>query len=271
MLSVATLLMLAPALLILVVLFAGGVAIAVMQSAGSMGLLLSDREFHQSLLLTAAIAFTSTFVSTLAGVGLAIGLHGFKAGRQFLATLLQLPIAIPHVVIAVFVLNLLSQSGLIARVLSIPPGSFPALVNDRYGIGILVAYVLKETPFIAIMALAILARTGSEYAELASTLGASGWQQFRYVTLPLLAPAVLSASVIVFAFVFGAYEVPFLLGRPYPAMLGVVAQRRFTGVDLAERPAAFAVSVTTSIITAALVWAYLKLARVQIGERPTIF
>ena len=54
-------------------------------------------------------------------------------------------------------------------------------------------------------------------------------------------------------------------------MLGVVAQRRFTSVELAERPDAIAVSVLMSLITAALVWAYLKIARPGALERPTLF
>jgi len=180
------------------------------------------------------------------------------------------------VVMAVLLINVISQSGLVARVAYAAgfistPNEFPGLVNDAYGWGIILTYVLKEAPFLAVVAMAMLARIGIEYENLAGTLGAGRWQRFRYVTLPLLAPAVLSASAIVFAFIFGAFEVPFLLGRPYPSMLGVVAQRRFTSIDLAERPDAIALSVWMSLITAMLVWVYLKFARVQVGERPSIF
>jgi len=57
----------------------------------------------------------------------------------------------------------------------------------------------------------------------------------------MLAPAAISASLIVFAFTFGAFDVPFILGRQYPAMLGVVAQRRYMSMDLADRPEAIAI------------------------------
>src|SRR5207253_4470669 len=114
------------------------------------------------------------------------------------------------------------------------PADFPALVNDRYGAGILIAYVLKETPFIALVTLAMLRRTAGEYELAAATLGASAWQRFRYVTLPLVAPSVISAALLVFAFIFGAFKVPFILGRPYPAMLGVEAQRRFLKIGRAS-------------------------------------
>ena len=82
--------------------------------------------------------------------------------------------------------------------------------------------------------LSVLLRVERDYDDVAKTLGASRWQRLRWVTLPLVAPALLSSSVIVLAFIFNAFEIPFLLGRPYPAMLSVVAQRRFLDIDLAQ-------------------------------------
>ncbi len=282
-------LLLAPASLVLLGLFAGGVFLAVVQSTGFFApigehaftlthysAMLLNREFQLSLFLTITVAAISTVLSAAAGVGLALSVRRLAGRWPLLNALVQVPIAVPHIVMAVLLLNVISQSGLVARIayaagLLATPNEFPVLVNDRYSIGIVAAYVLKESPFIAVVALAMLARIGGEYEALAATLGASRWQRFRYVTFPMLAPAVVSSSVIVFAFIFGAFEVPFLLGRPYPSMLGVVAQRRFTSIDLTERPDAIALSVLMSIITAASVWAYLKFTRVQIGERPTLF
>ena len=282
-------LLLAPASLVLLGLFTGGLILAVVQSTGFFAPLgehkftfthyaamLLDREFQLSLFLTLAVAAISTFLSAVTGVAVALLLRRVAARWPILNSLVQIPIAVPHLVMAVLLLNVISPSGLLARIayagnLLASPNEFPMLVNDRYSVGIIAAYVLKESPFIAVVTLAMLARIDGEYEALAATLGASRWQRFRHVTFPLLAPAVVSSSVIVFAFIFGAFEVPFLLGRSYPSMLGVVAQRRFASIDLTERPDAIAVSVLMSIITAALVWAYLKFSRIQIGERPTLF
>ena len=93
------------------------------------------------------------------------------------------------------------------------------------------------------MVLGTLLRLGDEYHSMARTLGASSWQRLRYVTLPMVSPAVASSSLVVFAFVFGAFEIPYLLGRSYPAMLSVVAQRQFMNADLIERPAAVAIAI----------------------------
>jgi putative spermidine/putrescine transport system permease protein len=283
-------LLLAPALLVIGLLFAGGLVIALVQSLGYFGpleeggftlahyaLLWSDREFRMSLVVTLMTATAATIISAAAGLAIALVVRGLVVRYRSLNFWLQVPLAVPHLVMAVALINIIAPSGLIARVVYAAglidgPADFPALINDRYGVGIIMAYVLKETPFVATMTLALLLRLGDEYEALARTLGASAWQRLRYVTLPLVAPAAISAALVVFAFIFGAFEVPYLLGRPYPAMLSVVAQRRYLDVNLAERPGAIAVAVVISAITAVFVWLYLRLARRLAGaEKPLIF
>jgi putative spermidine/putrescine transport system permease protein len=134
-----------------------------------------------------------------------------------------------------------------------------------------IAYVWKEAPFLAVVALTMLARTSRDYEDVARSLGAGWWRRWTRIQLPLIAPGLISASLAVFAYVFGAYEVPLLLGRTYPAMLGVLAERRFSSVDLMDRPGALAVALAISVAAALLVWIYLRLARRLVGERPVLF
>ncbi len=283
------LLLLAPALLVTLGLFAGGLLLAFIQSAGYFApageqtftlahyrKLLADGEVLTSLRLTFLVSAISTFVSAVAGLLLALALRELALYSRLFRTLLQVPLAVPHLAMAVALVNVIAPSGLLARLghaagFVESPNQFPQLVNDGYGMGIVAAYVLKETPFIALMTLALLVRVGNDYEMAAKTLGASALQRLRWVTLPLAAPAVVSASLVVFAFVFGAFEVPYILGRPYPAMLAVVAQRRFLAIDLAERPEALAIAFLMAAVTAVLVAAYLRLARILIGlERPAV-
>ena len=288
--STRIILLLAPALLVIGGLFAGGLVLALVQSVGYFSPLgeqsftlahyrnlFFDAEFRASLWLTLSLASGATIISAVAGLLLAIALRELSGRYKIFNALLQVPLAVPHLAMAVTLINVIAPSGLIARIFYAlgfikVPAEFPAFINDRFGVGIIAAYVLKETPFIAIMTLALLARIGGEYEQAARTLGASAWQRLRYVTLPLVAPAVVSSALVVFAFIFGAFEVPFMLGRPYPAMLSVVAQRRYMSIELSERPDAIALAVVIAIITALLVWLYAKLARVLVGvEKPLIF
>jgi putative spermidine/putrescine transport system permease protein len=276
--SSSPMLLLLPALTVVVVLFGGGLAMAVAQSLGyvpSIGRsdvsldayrrILSDPAFGRSLGLSLWIAAVSAIVSTILAVGGALALRRPLRGQKFITFIYQLPIPIPHLVGAIGILFLLAQSGLLARLthnvgLIQVPADFPALVYDRYGVGIILTYVWKSTPFIGIILSAILRGLSDEYGEAARTLGANGWQRFRYVTLPFLMPGIVSASILVFAFTFGAFEVPLLLGQRFPSMLPVLAYRYYIDVDLNRLPEAMAMNVVMAAIIVVLIFVYMRLA-----------
>lgn len=272
------LLLLLPALAVIILLFGGGLAMALAQSLGYFPAIgqtelsldayrrvLGDPAFGRSLGLSLWIAVASSLISIVLAVGGALALRRPLRGQKVAAFIFQLPIPIPHLVGAIGVLFLLGQSGLLARLaygagLIQTPAEFPILIYDRYGVGIILTYVWKSAPFIAIVLLAILRNLGDEYEEAARTLGAGRWQRFRYVTLPFLMPGILSSSILVFAFTFGAFEVPLLLGQRFPSMLPVLAYRYYTDVDLNSRAEAMAMSVIIAIIIMVVVFVYMRAA-----------
>lgn len=276
--------LLAPALLVIGVLFFGGLVSGLARSFNYMPLIgltepsvdayraiLTDQAFLLSFVLTFHIAFTSTVIASVLAVGAALLLRPAFRGKRMVTFFFQLNLTIPHLVGALGILYLFSQSGLIARIAFAlnwieRPSEFPALVYDRYAIGIIAQYVWKEVPFIGVIVLAILQSVGEDYEAAARSLGANAWQRFRYVTLPLIAPGVLSASVIVFAFTFGAFEIPFLLGQNYPAALPVLAYRSYTDVDLAARPQAMAMAMVITFLSTLMIAAYTTLTR-RYGQR----
>ncbi|NLL17901.1 MAG: ABC transporter permease subunit, partial [Clostridia bacterium] len=93
-------------------------------------------------------------------------------------------------------------------------------------------------------------------AEVAVNLKASQYQVFRYVILPLSMPSIISASAIAFAFSFGAFEIPYLLGATYPKTLPVWAYQNFISVDLGHRPVAMVINIIISLVCALLVFIY---------------
>src|SRR5262249_10969062 len=147
-------LMLAPALLVIALLFAGGLVIALAQSlgyfapAGETGFTLThysalwaDREVRASLAGALAIATKATPLSAVTGLAVALALRELAARRRWLNFLLQIPLAVPHLALAVAIVNVIAPSGLIARLILAAglihaPADFPALINDRYGVGI---------------------------------------------------------------------------------------------------------------------------------------
>lgn len=271
-------LLLSPALGLLVVLFLGGFGFAVAQSFGyqpyldSEGLsldayraLLEDPAVRASFALTFRIAIVSTAVSAVLAVTVGMLLRGTRRGRRLATVLFQLNLPVSHVVGATAMLLLLGQSGFVSRLsdgagLTEGTADFPALTADAVGWGIIAEYVWKETPFIGVVVLAVLAGSVVDLESVARTLGASPWQRFRWVTLPMLAPAVLSTSIIVFAFSFGSYEVPFLLGQSFPSALPVEAFRLYRDTDLASRSVAMAICVVIALVITVLVLAYMRLS-----------
>lgn len=272
-------LLLTPALLVIGGLFLGGLLLGLVQSLGYMPLIgandlslrayaevLGSRSFLRSLLLTFHVAFTSTVLASALALGLALLLRQSFAGRRAMTFIFQLNLPIPHIVGAIALAQVLGQSGLLARVAALfgligDPGQFPALVFDRWGLGIIAEYVWKETPFIGVVLLSLLHALGPDYEDVARSLGASRWQRFRYVLLPLLLPGLLSTSVIVFAFSFGAFEVPFFLGVAFPQALPVLAYKSYADVDLNARPAAMAMSMIIAVLVTALALLYMRLGR----------
>lgn len=272
-------LMLAPAMAVIGVLFLGGLAVGVMRSFNYMPVIgltepnldayvavFSSRAFAWSFLLTLHIAFTSTVISCVLAIGAALLLRRTFVGKSVITFLFQLNLTVPHVVGAIGILYLFSQSGSFARLayhwgLIAGPSGFPALVFDPYAIGIILQYVWKEIPFIGVIVLANIQAIGEDYESVARSLGASRWQSFRHVLLPLILPGVLSASVMVFAFTFGAYEIPAILGQNYPAALPVLAYRTYTDVDLGARPEAMAMAIVIALMSGVMIWAYLRFTR----------
>ncbi len=272
-------LLLLPALLVIGTLFFGGLIIGVMRSFNYMPVIgltkpnldayravFADPEFYWSFLLTFHIAFTSTVISAVIAIAAALLLRRTFFGRGLINFLFQLNLTVPHLVGAIGILYLFSQSGTFARLaaelnLITKPADFPAMVFDPYAIGIILQYIWKEVPFIGVIVLANMQSIGQDYEAVGRSLGASRWQAFRYVLLPLIFPGVLSASVMVFAFTFGAYEIPAVLGANYPATLPVLAYRSYTDVDLAARPEAMAMAVVIAILSAIMIAIYIRATR----------
>lgn len=270
-------LLLAPATFVIGALFLGGLYAALVQSLGYFPAIgqtdislkayrevLASGDFAGSLLLTLYIAVVSTGLATGLAVIVALALR--RASGRISAVVFQVPITVPHLVAAVGIALVVSRTGLGARGAAAlgligSPSEFPALLYDKYSIGIILTYVWKEMPFVALVVLAGLRGVASDLEDVARTLGANGWQRFWFVIFPVIAPGVVAASLIVFAFTFGAFEVPYLLGGDYPTILPVTAYNEYRSIDLSDRPAAMAINVLIALITAVIAAFYLRLGR----------
>lgn len=277
---------LAPALFVLGGLFLSSLFSALAQSLGYFpfaGLheptlryfaeVLSRPDFLQALLFSLQISLVSSLLAVALGVVLAFLLANSRLGEGAASVIYRVPIVVPHVVAALLVFNLLARTGVVPRLLFHlglvdRPGVLPDLVFDRFGLGVIMAYAWKEIPFIALVVYTVLRNFNLRLYETALNLGATPWKAIRHVVLPLLFPSIRSAFILVFAFSFGAFEVPFLLGPTFPRVLPVLAYNAYMNPDLGARPYAMVLCVLLTAISLVLVWACSRAFRSEGEARP---
>lgn len=231
----------------------------------------TSTEFWASLGFSLWVTLASTVLSAVIALLLLLVFGGGLQSSQTTLTIFNLNLSFPHLVWAIGLSLLLSQSGFIARSAAAiglidGPADVPVLVNDTLGVGIILNYVSKEVPFLLLLMLSVLRAQSESYNTVAENLGASRLQTLRYVTLPLVMPALTAGSLLVFAFVFGAYEVPAVLGVRFPRMLSVLALDFFRNADLNNRAEGMAISVIMAlvvIIVAIIARALLSRSSVQ--------
>lgn len=221
---------------------------------------------RSGIILTFRVAILATVLSTIIALAISLMISRTKRFQSVVISITQFNIPIPHVVAATGILLTFSQSGIVSRLtnhfsLTDGTGGFPIITNDPFGYGIIMSYLWKEVPFLCVLILSALRGSVTKLDETAKTLGARFSFRLRKVILPYIFPSILSGTIIVFAFSFGSYEVPYLLGQPYPSTVSVVAYQLYTNRDLANRPTAMALATITSVVIGLLVYAYMKLTQ----------
>jgi putative spermidine/putrescine transport system permease protein len=270
-----------PTVLVLTALFVGGFLFGILQSLGFFSVIADEKQrisldaylavfqnetVRAGIILTFRVALLSTILSTVIALAISLMISRTKRFQSVLISITQFNIPIPHVVAATGILLTFSQSGLVSRLsnhFGVTEGSsgFPIITNDPFGYGIIMSYLWKEIPFMCVLILSALRGPVTNLDETAKTLGASYSYRLRKIILPYIFPAILSGTIIVFAFSFGSYEVPYLLGEPYPSTVSVVAYQLYTDRDLANRPTAMALATITSFVIGLLVYAYMLLTK----------
>jgi len=259
---------LTPALFILLTLFGGALLGALHASvtplsatatAGatldSWRALFAGPAFVDSIVFSLEIALVTTLVAV--GCALAAALLLRSRGTA-LRALAALPVPVPHLLVALVAVLWLSPGGLADRILGGLPVQF---VHDRHGIGIVLVYVYKETPFLVLLLLAAMGRGLAEREEAAAVLGVSPAQRLRCVVWPTVRGPLVVGAIVVCAFVLGAFEVPLTVGPNYPLTLAEYASQAtqndvLTGESLAAAALLFTAAI--SIALAALAVRFAK-------------
>lgn len=184
-------------------------------------ILRADPYFWTSVRVTLTYVGAAVGLELLLGLGIALLLHKRASGGGTVQTLLILPTMMTPVVVGI-VWRLLynPELGLLNYALSglgIPRQNWLGDLQTAMA-AVVAADVWEWTPFVALVLLAGLRAMPVEPFEASAIDGASSWQVFRYITLPLLRPTLLVALLLRLMDAFKTFDLVFVLTKGGPGM-----------------------------------------------------
>ncbi len=145
-----------------------------------------NAEMRHALWLSVRAGLFSTAIAVLLGSMAAFAVHRFRFfGREAISFLLVLPIALPGIITGMALNSFISFSGVSFSLTTIIVGHATFCIVTVYN-----------------NVLARLRRTQASLVEASMDLGADGWQTFRFVTLPMIATALVAGGLLAFALSF---------------------------------------------------------------------
>ncbi|KAA5605369.1 ABC transporter permease [Roseospira marina] len=180
---------------------------------------LTDGFYHDILFQTLRIAALSTLVCALVGYIPAYFIaYTSTRHKALLLLLLMLPFWVSYIIRTMSWINILGVSGAVnstLMALGIISEPIQMLYNEATVILGLVHFLL---PFMILNIYVSLDGIDRSLTDAARSLGCTGWQAFREVTLPLSVPGLAAGGLLCFVLGAGTYITPMVLGGPRNAM-----------------------------------------------------
>jgi multiple sugar transport system permease protein len=238
--------------------------------------LLSDPVALAATMTTVIFIGVTVSLELFFGLAIALLLNEAFHGRNLLRAVVLVPWAIPTVVSSQmwrFIFN--DRYGLANLMLfGTDTSRYLAPLADPYLalIAIMIAEVWKTTPFAALIILAGLQTIADELYEAASIDGATWWQKFRLITLPLLKPALLLALLFRTIDALRVFDLVFVMTQGGPADATNVLQFYGYKKTFAEGMIGYGSAIAVAVFSMSLVLslAYLRAFRTSRldGTRP---
>ena len=197
------------------------------------------------------------------GLGMALAMHEAFKGRAILRTVVLVPWAVLTIVSAIIWRTIFEPNlGLAPQVLdalSLPGADVVWLGEDGYALAVMVlADVWKTAPFMALLLLAGLQVIPNDLYDAAKVDGATTWQRFVRITVPLLKPAILVALIFRTLDALRIFDLPFVLtrGSNGTTTLSLLSHQELTTNRLIGYGSALA--VLTFVIVMAVSFMYIR-------------
>jgi spermidine/putrescine transport system permease protein len=196
------------------------------------GVLLHDEDMliaaGNSLLIALAASLSATLLGTMAG----IAIHRYDL--KLLNFMVLAPVAMPEILLGVSLLLFFIQ------VLNLTLGM----------LSIVLAHITFSIGFVAVIVRAQLTSIDESLFEAARDLGASPWETFRYITFPLILPAVIAGGLMAFTLSLDDFVITF-----FTAGVGVqtLPLRIYSMIKIAVTPEVNAVSTLLMLLTLTMI------------------
>ncbi|HTN60298.1 MAG TPA: molybdate ABC transporter permease subunit [Devosia sp.] len=192
---------------------------------------MSVAELWPPISLTLMLAGINTLILLLVGTPIAWWLARSRwAGRELVGAVVALPLVLPPTVLGFYLLLALGPYG---------PGGWVAgfwggrTLAFSFG-GLLIGSMIYSLPFMVQPLRNAFAAIGTEPLEAAACLGASNWQRFLRVALPLARPGYLAGAVLTFAHTVGEFGVVLMIGGNIPGQTKVLSISIYDYVERLE-------------------------------------
>ena len=216
---------------------------------------LQNSEFWDAMVTTLIFTVSSVILELLIGLAMALAMHAAFKGQGLLRTVVLVPWAILTVVTATMWRTIFeSPQGFVNQIIggdTVWLGSEPQAL-----IVIIIADVWKTAPFMALLILAGLQVIPSDIYEAAKVDGATAWQRFRKITLPLLTPAILVALIFRTLDALRIFDLPYVLtkGANGTTTLSLIAQETFATNRIYGLGAAYSILTFITVMIVSFIY-----------------
>jgi len=181
--------------------------------------LFTDSNLHNGLRVTLTFVIITVAIQMLLGFGLALLLNREMRGKNILRAIMILPLFATPVAMGYLGITMFYEiNGPINELIrSLGGAGIPWLSNPFWAmVAIILIDIWQWTPFVFLVSLAALQGLPTDLFEAAEVDGASGWQSFRRITLPLMAPILWLILLLRLVEAFKVFDIPtsLTLGGP---------------------------------------------------------
>lgn len=193
----------------------------------------TDAYLRDSIWITLGLSLPTALISVLAAVPIAYRMRGPFRGKRTLTAVIMVPLTLGAVFVADGMISFLGPGGWFNRVLRLLHVIDRPVVLIHNFTGVLLSMLISVFPLAFLLVLGYISGIDRSLEQAAAVSGASPWQRFRLVILPLLLPGLTITFALSFVMAFAVFPSATLVGDPAGStrVISIVAYTAYSRAD----------------------------------------